>query len=67
MRSPLERALFWLAVAALLGAHMLGFGQGGRPLWFGWIPLDLAYRVAWMAAAAAVVWWMTARLWPDQN
>jgi hypothetical protein len=59
----LERRLFWLAVVALLGLHMLGFGQSGRPLWFGWMPVDLGYRVAWMGLAAAVVFWMTARLW----
>ena len=67
MTSPVERALFWLAVVALLGLHMLGFGQGDRPLLLGWVPLDLAYRVAWMAAAAGVVFWMTARLWPDSD
>lgn len=65
MSRRVELGLFWLAVAVLLGAHMLGFGQQGRALWFGWLPIDLAYRVAWMGAAAALVFWMTGRLWPD--
>jgi hypothetical protein len=62
-----ERVLFWLAVLGLLSLHMLGFGQGQRPLLFGWMPTDLAYRVLWMALAAAMVFWMTGRLWPDRE
>jgi hypothetical protein len=60
-----ELTLFWVAVAVLLVAHMFGFGQGGRPLLFGWVPIDLAYRVAWMLLASGLVFWMTARLWGD--
>lgn len=67
MSGKLERWLFWVAVAVLLGLHMLGFGQGGRPLWLGWMPVDLVYRVAWMGLAAVVVFWMTGRLWPDRE
>lgn len=62
-----ERVLFWLAVIGLLALHMVGFGQGERPLLFGWVPADLAYRVLWMGLAAAVVFWMTGRLWPDHD
>lgn len=60
-----ELTLFWVAVAVLLVAHMFGFGQRGRPLLFGWMPIDLAYRVLWMLLAAGLVFWMTARLWSD--
>lgn len=67
MTSKLERGMFWLAVCGLLGLHMLGFGQGDRALLLGWMPIDLAYRVLWMALAAAVVFWMTGRLWPDHE
>ncbi len=67
MSSRVERGLFWAAVAALLGLHMLGFGQGDRALLLGWVPLDLGYRVGWMALAGAVVFWMTGRLWPDRE
>jgi hypothetical protein len=62
-----ELILFWAAVVALLIAHMFGFGQGGRPLLFGWMPIDLAYRVLWMAFAAGLVFWMTARLWEGEG
>ena len=67
MTGRIERALFWIAVAILLGLHMLGFGQAGRALVFGWVPLDLAYRVLWMGLAGALVFWMTGRLWPDRE
>lgn len=62
-----EHGLFWFAVAVLLVAHMFGFGQGARPLLFGWMPLDLVYRLGWIAAAAGLVFWMTGRLWPDNE
>ena len=65
MNRRTELGLFWIAVIALLAAHMLGLGQDGRPLLLGWLPYDLAYRIAWMAGAAILVFWMTARLWPE--
>jgi hypothetical protein len=67
MSRRFERGLFGAAVIALLGLHMLGFDQGDRPLVLGWMPRDLVFRLAWLAAAAAVVFWMTARLWPDSE
>ena len=63
--SKLERGLFWLAVVVLLAAHMVSCEQGDRPLVLGWLPIDMAYRVAWMACAAGLVAWMTTRLWPE--
>ena len=67
MTRRLELGLFWLVIATLLITHMLGFGQGDRPLWFGWMPVDLGYRLIWILAAAAAVFWMTGRLWPDED
>jgi hypothetical protein len=62
-----ELLLFGVVVALLLATHMLRFGQAGRPLLLGWMPIDFAFRLAWMAAAMATVFWMTARLWPDRE
>ncbi|MFV8755790.1 hypothetical protein ACNOYE_35005 [Nannocystaceae bacterium ST9] len=62
-----ERVLFAIVVAILLAAHMLRFGQDGRPLLFGWMPIDFAYRIAWLAAATGVVFWMTGRLWSERE
>ncbi len=62
-----ERWLFAIAVALLLATHMLRFGQGDRALVLGWVPIDLAYRLVWLCAATAVVFWMTARLWPNRE
>ncbi len=62
-----ELVLFWVAVAILLATHMLRFGQAGQPLWFGWMPVDFGFRLAWVAAATVLVFWMTGRLWPDRG
>ena len=61
----MELGLFWAVVVALLIAHMFSVEQGERALVLGWIPVDMAYRVAWMICAAGVVAWMTTRLWPE--
>ncbi|MCA9716365.1 MAG: hypothetical protein H6713_30755 [Myxococcales bacterium] len=34
------------------------------PLTFGWMPVDLAYHVGWIVVATALVFYMTARVWP---
>lgn len=60
-----EQGLFGLAVVLLLAAHMLRFDQGERALVLGFMPIDFAYRLAWLAAASGVVFWMTGRLWPE--
>lgn len=67
LRGRHELLLFGCAVALLLATHMLRFGQEGRPLLLGWMPIDFAFRLGWVAAATAVVFWMTARLWPDRE
>jgi len=63
--SAWEKVLFGLCVVALLATHMISIEQGERPLVLGWLPVDMAYRVVWMAAAAGLVAWMTTRLWPE--
>lgn len=62
-----ELGLFGLAVALLLAAHMLRFDQGERALIFGVLPIDFAYRLAWLGLASGVVFWMTGRLWPERE
>jgi hypothetical protein len=62
-----ELLLFWLVVALLLATHMLQFGQAGRPLLLGWMPIDFAFRLGWLTVAAGVVFWMTGRLWLDRE
>lgn len=63
----LDRTLAWLGGLALLVLH-LDFWRGPRPdLVFGAIPEELAYRVLWMLAAAAYLWFFTARVWTDED
>lgn len=64
---PLDRALAVAGALALLILH-LDFWRGPRPtLLFGAIPEELAYRLGWMLAAAAYLWFFTARVWTDED
>ena len=64
-----HQVIFGVSVAALAVLHVWDFGLAGNDepnLVFGWIPSDVAYRLVWMTAAAAVVFHMTSgALWPE--
>jgi hypothetical protein len=66
MTTRAHRRLSALAIVALFVLH-LDFWNADRsePFLLGWIPFDLAYHLAWMAAATAVLWYLTARVWQD--
>jgi hypothetical protein len=50
-------------VVVLLVLHV-DFWRPQRPLlYFGWLPEELAYRLLWMVAAAAYLFFFTARVW----
>lgn len=57
-----------MLIAALLVLH-LDFWNAGRggALILGVLPYDLAYHLAWMLAAWAVVVYMTVKVWPDEQ
>lgn len=50
-------------VSVLLAGHLLQPSPGIEPMVVGWLPWDLGYHLLWMAAAAAVVWFMTDVVW----
>ncbi len=50
-------------VGVLLVGHVVQPAPGIEPMILGWIPWDLGYHLLWMAAAAAVVWFMTDVVW----
>ena len=55
-----------LAWALLLLVTHLDFWRPQRAtLWFGWLPEELLWRLAWMAAAFLFVVHFTARVWGD--
>lgn len=63
-----HRILSGVSIVALLGLH-LDFWNASRaePFLLGWIPWDMAYHLAWMAAATAVVFHLTARVWTGRR
>jgi hypothetical protein len=62
-----DKLLAWAGVALLLVLH-LDFWRPRRPLlYFGWLPEELAYRLLWMIAASAYLFFFTARIWRDEE
>jgi uncharacterized membrane protein len=58
---------FTVVVLGLLALHLWPPHGGPAPIVFGVFPWDLAWHLAWMAAATLVVFAMTSRrLWPDR-
>lgn len=54
------------ALAIVLTAlHLAHFPGALEVRVLGWMPWDLAYHLAWMLAATALVFYLTARVWPD--
>lgn len=51
---------------ALVVAHLWPVTDGNTLLVAGWMPFELAYRLAWMGAAVALVLYITVWVWPDE-
>ena len=63
--TALDRALAWVFGLALLALH-LDFWRPQRPeLWFGWIPEELMWRLAWMGAAFVYLLYFTRCVWRE--
>ncbi len=62
-----HRLVFAGLVGVLLVLHLDVWNHDVGGLVFGWLPWDLAYHLAWMAAAAAVVWYMTLGPWTEDG
>lgn len=60
-----HHTLLAVLVTALLVLHVDVWNHDRAGLVLGWIPYDLAYHLAWMLAAAAVVLYMTYGPWQD--
>lgn len=59
----MRQLIAWGGLLALVVLH-LDFWRGPRPgTVFGWLPEDMAYRLAWMAAAAIYLLYFTYRVW----
>lgn len=69
-RRPGKRSDVAAAIAAalvLLALH-LDFWRAGRPaVWFGWVPEELLWRLAWMGLAWLYLLWFCARVWREEE
>jgi len=50
---------------ALILAHLWPVTDQDAALVFGWMPIELAYRLAWMGASVLLVVYITVWVWPD--
>jgi hypothetical protein len=58
--------LFSALTVALVVLHVDVWNAGAGGLVFGWLPVDVAYHLVWMAAATGLVFYMTsAAIWPE--
>lgn len=55
----------WLLGLALVAAHMLVPPGREGVLHLGWIPDELAWRLAWMALAGIYLAWFCGSVWRD--
>lgn len=62
-----HRRVLALLVALLIGLHIDVWNHGRGGVVLGWLPWDLAYHLLWMAAATAAVWYLTFKVWPDED
>ena len=59
-----HKRIFWIAAVALSALHFDVFNHGqASPLLFGWLPRDLAYHMAWIVVAGALVLYLTQAIW----
>lgn len=61
--TPFERTLMVTPLVVLLLLHFDVWREPDPAARVGWLPLELAWRLAWMVAASAYLWWFTARFW----
>ena len=65
--SRTTRIVAWVWFLALVVLH-LDFWRPQRPdLWFGWLPEDMAYRLAWMVGAFFFLLFFTYRVWNEEG
>lgn len=66
-RPPWIRLVAWVGFLLLLALHLDSWRAPSERLWFGWVPAELAWRLAWMGLAFAYLVFFCARVWVDEG
>ena len=56
----------WTGFLVLLALHLAPWRPAGSGLWMGWIPGELAWRLAWMGLAWLYLVFFCAQVWRDE-
>ncbi len=62
-----DRLLAWAGGLTLLALHLDFWRPQRVRLVLGWMPEDLAWRLAWMGLAALYLLFFCARVWRDEE
>jgi len=66
-RRPVRTIAAWAGFLLLLVLHVDSWRTQRPHLWFGWIPDELAWRLAWMALATGYLFFFCSWVWRDQD
>jgi len=67
MSTTNRQRLAWFGAAVLLVLHHDFWRERGVELWFGWVPEELAWRLAWMLLTLGYLIWFCAAVWVEDE
>lgn len=62
-----RKALAWILGLLLLGLHFDFWRARDVSIWFGWLPGELLYRLAWMLLVWLYLLFFCSWIWRDQD
>ena len=67
MRPALIRSIAWGGFVLLLLLHLDWWRPARARLWFGWMPEELLWRLAWMALATGYLFFFCTWVWAEDD
>lgn len=61
-----HRLIAWAGLILLLVLHLDFWRPQRAVLYFGWLPEDMAWRLAWMVLAWIYLVYFTLKVWPEE-
>jgi hypothetical protein len=58
-----RHVIAWAGALFLLALHLDAWRPQRVELWFGWLPEEMAWRLAWMAIAWVYLLWFCSAVW----